>query len=148
MSRIVRWNPVREMMALQNAMNRLMDESFDDLTPGMRRWDLAVDLVETDDSFVVKASLPGITPEDMDITVEDDTLTIKAETKVEEEYEQNSYHLRERRFGGFSRSLRLPTAINAEKIEAVFEHGVLTLTVPKAEAVKPKKISVRSIIEG
>lgn len=148
MSRIVRWNPVREMMALQSAMNRLMDESFDELTPGMRRWDLAVDLVETDDSFIVKASLPGINPDDMDITVEDDTLTIKGETQVDEDFEEKSYHIRERRFGGFTRSLRLPTAINAENIEAVYENGVLTLTIPKAEAVKPKKISVRSIIEG
>ena len=148
MSKIVRWNPVREMMALQSAMNRLMDESFDELSPAMRRWDLAVDLVETDESFVVKASLPGIYPNDLDITVEDDMLNIKGETKVDQDFEENSYHIRERRFGNFSRSLRLPTAIDADKIEAVYEHGVLTLTVPKAEAVKPKKIAVRSIIEG
>ncbi len=147
MSRIVRWNPAREMLALQNAMDRLLDQPWE-LSPGMRRWDLAVDMVESDDHFIVKASLPGINPDELDITVEDDVLTIKGETKADNEFEEDNYHIRERRFGSFARSLRFPNMINSEEIEATYENGVLTLKVPKAEAVKPKKINVRSVIEA
>ncbi len=148
MSKIIRWNPVREMLTLQNAMERMFDDVYGDVNPAMKRWDLAIDLAEKNDAFVVKASLPGIDPNDLDITVEDDVLIIKGETKEDKTIEEANYHLRERRVGAFTRSLRLPTAINADKIEASYENGVLILNVPKAEAVKPKKIAVRSVIEG
>ena len=148
MSRIVRWNPVREMMALQNAMERLLDEQDANMPAQMRRWDLAVDMAEMEDHFMVKASLPGINPDQIEITVENDVLTIKGETQEDKTIEEASYHVRERRAGSFARSLRFPTMINPDKIEATYEHGVLTLNIPKAEAVKPKKIAVRNILEG
>lgn len=148
MTRIVRWNPVREMATLQNAMERMFDEVYGEVKPAMRRWDLAVDLAEKQDAFIIKASLPGIDPNALDITVEDDVLTIKAETTEDKAVEEANYHLRERRTGSFARSLRLPTPINADQIQADYDNGVLTLNVPKAEAVKPKKIAVRKVIEG
>lgn len=148
MSRVVRWNPVREMIALQNAMERLFEDPGWEASPEMRRWDLAVDLAETDESFLVKASLPGINPDDIDVTVEDDVLTIKGDATEEKTVEEANYHLRERRMGSFTRSLRFPAAIDPQKVEATYENGVLTLQVAKAEAVKPKKINIRKLIKG
>jgi len=148
---IVRWDPFREMISLRDAMDRLFEESF--VRPWDDRWlrfstngggSLAVDMYETDKDIVVKAALPGIKPEDIDITVTEDVLTIKGETKAEEEVEQENYHLRERRYGAFQRSVRLPTDVKADKAEAVFENGVLTLTLPKAEEVLPKTIKVKA----
>jgi HSP20 family protein len=105
---------------------------------------LAVDMYETDDAIVVKSTIPGIGPEDLDIRITGDTLTIKGETRAEEEVEQESYICRERRYGAFSRSLTVPAPVVAEEAEAEFENGVLTLTLPKAEEVKPKAIKVKA----
>jgi len=106
-------------------------------------WSLALDVAEKDDNFLVKASLPGIDPEDLNVTLEDNVLTVQGEVKKDETIEEESYHIRERRFGSFSRSLRFPVPVNAAKIEAEYENGVLTLTVPKAEEVKPKRIEIK-----
>jgi HSP20 family protein len=141
------------MMHLRQAMDRLFDESF------TRPWRLLgregetfvpLDVYESEDELVVKASLPGVEPEDVDVSITGDTLSIKGEFKSEEETEKPSYHRQERRYGGFHRALTLPTQVEADKAEAVFEHGVLTLTVPKAETEKPKtiKVKARSMIEG
>jgi HSP20 family protein len=94
--------------------------------------------------FTVKASLPGISPDDLNVTLEDNVLTIQGETKEDETIEENSYHIRERRYGSFSRSVRFPVPVEGDKVEANFENGVLTLTIPKAEAVKPKRIAVKA----
>jgi HSP20 family protein len=105
---------------------------------------LAVDMYETDQDVVVKSAVPGIKPDDIDITITGDTLTIKGETKAEEKVEETNYIRQERRYGAFARSLPLPTAIVAEKAKAEFEDGMLTLTLPKAEEVKPKSIKVKA----
>jgi HSP20 family protein len=105
---------------------------------------LAVDMYETDDTVVVKSAVPGIAAQDLDISITDDTLTIQGKTEAEEEVKEENYIYRERRYGSFSRSLTIPVQIEADEAEAAFENGVLTLTLPKAEKVKPKTIQVKA----
>jgi HSP20 family protein len=143
---IVRWEPFRDLISLRDAMDRLFEESV--VRP--RGWlapfggeNLAVDVYETDQDVVIKTSLPGVKPEDIDISVVGDTVTIKGEAKEESEVKEESYVRRERRFGSFCRTVPLPNQVVADKAEARFEHGVLTLTLPKAEEVKPKSIKVK-----
>jgi len=155
MNSLIRQDPFREMMSLRSAMDRLFDSAF---FGSPWEWqpvsgELALDVAETEDEFLVKASLPGINPDDLDVTVIGKTLTIKGEYKAEEEKEDVHYHLRERRYGSFARSLTLPTPIQSDAVEARFEAGVLTLHLPKTEEVKPKRIAVRKaetpqMIEG
>jgi HSP20 family protein len=148
MAELIRWEPFRELISLREAMDRLFEESFIHPRAGwLAPWGaetLAVDMYETDQDVVIKTSVPGVKPEDIDITITGDTLTIKGETKAEEKVERANYIRRERRYGAFSRSLTLPTTIVAEKAKAEFENGVLTLTLPKAEEVKPKTIKVKT----
>ena len=146
---IERWEPFKEMMSLREAMNRLVEDSF--IRPGSwlapfdaEALSVAMDVIETKDNIIVKASVPGIKPEDIDVSVTGDVLTIKGETASEEKIEQGSYLRQERRFGKFERSLTLPTLVTADKADAKFEHGVLTLTLPKAEQAKPKSIKVKT----
>jgi HSP20 family protein len=147
MANLIRWQPFEELMSLREAMDRLFEESIVRPRAGWpARWaagTLAVDMYETNDDVVVKTAIPGIKPEDVDITIAGDTLTIKGETKVEAEVERDCYICQERRYGSFSRSLLLPTSIVADKARAEFENGILTLTLPKAEEVKPKSIKVK-----
>ena len=148
MSHIVRWEPFRELVSLREAMDRLFEESF--VRPGGGRLAPAgmeipaVDMYQTDDAVVVKSAIPGIKPEDIDISITGDTLTIRGETRVEEEVNEENYIRRERRYGSFCRSLALPLPVVTEKAEAEFENGVLTLTLPKAEEVKPKAIKIKA----
>lgn len=107
-------------------------------------WSLPLDVVENEDEFVVKASIPGIQPDELDITFTNHTLTIKGEVKREEDIEESRYHLRERRYGRFERSIYLPTDVEADKIEASYNAGVLSLRLPKSEEVKPKRIAIKS----
>ena len=148
MANIVRWEPFRDLISLREAMDRLFEESF--IRPRIG-WPaplgvgaLAVDMYETDQDVVIKSSVPGVKPDDLDITITGDTLTIKGETKAEEKVERANYIRQEHRYGAFCRSLTLPTTIVAEKAKAEFENGVLTLTLPKAEEVKPKTIKVKA----
>jgi HSP20 family protein len=135
------------MMTLRSAMDRLFDTAFlGDAGEGADFVDtLPLDLTESEDEYVIKASIPGIKPEDMEITYSGKMLTIKGEYKAEEEKDDVHYHLRERRYGAFARSLTLPAAVKSEAIEAKYESGVLTLKLPKSEEVKPKKIAVHSV---
>ena len=103
---------------------------------------LPLDVSENENEFVVKASLPGIRPEDVQITVHGDMLTIRGEIKAEEEKKEEHFHLRERRYGQFQRTVRLSAPIRADQAQANFENGVLTLTLPKAEEAKPKQIKI------
>ncbi len=96
----------------------------------------------------MKASIPGVDPNDVEVTLTDNTLTIKGEVKEETDVEERNYHLRERRFGSFTRNVTLPLPVDADKVEATHENGVLSLRLPKTEAVKPKKISVKKMIAG
>ena len=148
MANIVRWEPFRDLISLREAMDRLFEESFVRPRAGwlapLGAETLAVDMYETDEDVVVKTSVPGVKAEDIDITITGDTLTIKGETRSEEKVEEANYIRQERRYGAFSRSLTLPTSIVAEDAKAEFDNGVLTLTLPKAEEVKPKSIKVKT----
>ncbi|MCA9874943.1 MAG: Hsp20/alpha crystallin family protein [Anaerolineales bacterium] len=139
MTTLVRWNPSR---SLWNEFDRFFN------TPAVnwdapRTWGLPLDVTENDEAYVVKASVPGISAEDLDVTLEDNVLTIKGEIAADEKVEDVRYHIRERRFGSFSRSLRFPMDVNADGVEASYVNGVLSLNVPKAEEVKPKQITVK-----
>lgn len=148
MTNLVRWEPFRDLISLREAMDRLFEESFVRPRAGwlaqVGAETLAVDMYETDDAIVVKSAIPGIKPEDLDISITSDTLTIKGETKAEEEIKEGNFIHRERRYGSFCRSLTNPMPVVADKAEAEFENGVLTLTLPKAEEVKPKAIKVKA----
>ena len=143
---LVRWEPWSDLMSLREAMDRLFEESFVRPRAGwlapLGAETLAVDMYETDDEVVVKTAVPGVKPEDIDVSITGDVLTIKGETKSEEKVEKANYIRQERRYGAFSRSLTLPSMVVADKATAEFENGVLILTLPKAEEVKPKTIKV------
>lgn len=143
---LMRWEPFRELVSLREAMDRLFEESFVRPWGALTRWaeGPAVDMYETDDAVVVKAALPGVKPEDVEISVTGDTLTLRGEVKREEKVREENYVRRERYYGSFCRSLLLPTRVVADDAEAVFENGVLTLTLPKAQEVKPKTIKVKA----
>jgi HSP20 family protein len=150
MTTLTKWDPFREMMSLSRAMDRMFDDTirFPRLWENQDNGGPALDVVEKEESYIVKASVPGVAPEDVEITLTDNVLTIKGETKEDKEDKQENYHLRERHYGSFMRSIKLPATVDADKVEAVNEHGVLTLTLPKSEAVKPKKITVKSTVNG
>jgi HSP20 family protein len=150
---LTRWDPFQEMLNLRRTVDRLFDNASQDHDWAQSTsWGLAVDVVENKDDFIVKASVPGINPDDLDISYVEDTLTIKGEIKSENEVKENQYHLRERRYGTFSRSITLPTKIKGDAIEASYQNGVITLRLPKAEEVKPKRIAIKvgdqKMIEG
>ena len=152
---IVRWEPLRELGSLQNEMNRLFNTVFDTPQPGgstMRRWMPAMDLVETDESFVLRADLPGLSEEDIKIEFDDGTLTVSGERKSEHESKGEGYYRVERAFGSFSRSLTLPQGVDPEAVTANFDRGVLEVQIPKPEARKPRRIEIggaaQQTIEG
>jgi len=142
---LVRWEPVRELSSLQNDMNRLFNTFFDTPTGngGARRWVPAMDLVETDDHFVLKADLPGLSDEDVHIDVEGDVLTVSGERKSEHEDKREGYVRVERSFGAFSRSLTLPEGVDADAVTARFDHGVLEVRIPKPEQRKPRRVAIQ-----
>jgi HSP20 family protein len=144
MSNLNRWDPFQDMLTLREAMNQLLEESF--VRPANGRsgqgFVPALDLSETAEGYLVEAALPGLKPEDVDITVENNVLTIKGETRQEGEDTKRNFHRIERRFGSFQRSIALPTTVKADAIQASLENGILRLEIPKAEEVKPRKISV------
>lgn len=145
---LVRWDPTREVATLQGEMNRLFSSFFD--TPGsggnggsqMRRWVPAMDLVETGDAFVLKADLPGMSEDDVNIEIEKSVLTISGERKTEHEDREAGYYRVERAAGYFARSLTLPDGVDAEQVKAAFEDGVLTVRIPKPEETKPTRVRI------
>lgn len=145
MNYISRWNPYRDLALMRRSMDRMMDSIYEGEYPETVTWGIALDVVEKEDAFVVQASLPGVKPEDVDVTFSNNTLTIKGEVRSDEEKEDSRYHLRERRFGLFSRSITLPRGINGEAIQASYNAGVLTLNLPKHEEIKPRRIEIRSV---
>jgi HSP20 family protein len=145
---LVRWEPVRELTSIQNEMNRLFNTFFDSPTPGnggsgLRRWIPAMDLIETEDRFVLKADLPGLTEADVNVEVEDNVLTISGERNSEHEDKREGYVRVERAFGSFRRSLTLPEGIDPEAVQASFENGVLEVRIPKPEERKPRKVAIQ-----
>jgi HSP20 family protein len=137
---IVRWEPFRELTTLQSEMNRLFNSAADG--GPVRRWMPAMDLVETDAQFVLRADLPGLSEEDVTIELEDRVLTVSGERKTEHETTKEGYHRVERAFGSFARSLTLPEGVDAEAVEASFDRGVLEIRIPKPEQRKPRKIAI------
>ena len=143
---LTRFDPFQEMLTLRNAVDRLFDSTYSPFETSNRpvAWGLPLDVVETDEAFVVKASLPGINPDELEITFTDNVLTIKGEIKEEDEEKETRYHLRERRYGSFARSITLGARLNGDKIQAAYHNGVLMLTLPKAEEIKPKRIAIKT----
>jgi HSP20 family protein len=151
MTLVRRTSPLGELVSLRQAMDRLFEDSF--VRP--RTWALTgetaampLDITSTTDALVVDAALPGIKPEDVDITVEDGTLTIRAEISEDRQTTEGETLISEIRRGATSRSVTLPSGLETDKATATFEHGVLHLTFPRAEAVKPRQIRISPTIEG
>jgi HSP20 family protein len=144
---IVRWDPFRDLVTLQERMNRMFDESFRGASGGSSdelggAWAPAVDIYEHDGSIVLKAELPGVDPKDVDVRLENNTLTLRGERKVDNEVKQDSYQRVERAYGAFTRSFTLPSVVDQEKIKADYKDGVLKITLPKRDEAKPKQINI------
>jgi len=144
---LIRYQPFTELMSLRQAMDRLFEDSF------VRPWHLwadgakgevLLDMYQTKDDVTVKATLPGVKPEEVDNSITGDTLTIKGEHKEEQEVRDEDYFRKEHRYGAFSRSVALPGGLKTEKAEASFDNGILTVTIPKSEEIKPKQIKVET----
>jgi len=144
---IVRYNPIRELRTMQEQMNRLLNLSWnheiagEDIKDGI--WQPSVDIYETADSIVIKAELPDVEQKDIDVRIEDNTLTLKGERKHDGDVQKENYHRIERYFGSFQRSFSLPATIQQENVSAICDKGVLTITLPKKEETKPKQISIK-----
>lgn len=142
---IERWEPFREMMSLRNRLDHLIDSAF-----GRPRGEFfaavfdypALDLYETDNTIKVDIPLPGVKPDDVELTVSGNVLTIKGERKSKEEIKEDNYYRHEMRYGSFSRSVALPEAADVAKPEASFDHGVLTVSFPKQASTEPKRIAI------
>jgi HSP20 family protein len=146
---IVRFDPFRDLVGLQERMNRMFDESFRGLgRTGGEDWALggswapAVDIYEHEGNIVLKAELPGVDPKQVDIRIENSTLTLRGERKWDSEVKQENYHRVERSYGTFTRSFTLPSVVDQGHIKADFKDGVLSVTLPKREEAKPKQISI------
>jgi HSP20 family protein len=144
---MTKWDPFKDLLTLQDRMNRL----FDDSMRGVRQtdeglagavWSPAVDIYETDNEVVLKAEVPGVNQKDIDIQVENNTLTLLGERKIDKETVRENYHRIERSYGSFVRSFTLPGTVDQEKIRADYKDGVLKIEMPKREETKPKQIKV------
>lgn len=150
MSKLTRWEPAREMITLREAMDRLFDDAFTRPFSLLREggWSgvsaPAIDMFQTDNEVVVKATIPGFKADQVQINLTGDVLTLKGDVKQEDERTDQAWHIREHRFGAFERSVALPTTVKTDKAEAVFENGILTITLPKADEVKPKTINIKA----
>lgn len=141
---IIRWSPFDEIMTVRESMDRLFEDTFI-LRPrnaGPLVWQPAVEIFETESDITVKAEMPGIDPKHVEVTVTEEGLTIKGEAKTEHEERKRNYYRRELRYGSFQRTVTLPTEVNGSEAKATFRHGILEVTVPKAERVKPKTVKV------
>ncbi len=154
---LIRWEPARELQSLQQEMNRLFGTVFDSQAGEnggsfVRRWIPPMDLVEEDDEFVLRADLPGLDEEDVQIELDDRVLTISGERRSEHEGRKDGYYRVERASGRFSRSLTLPEGIDPESIRAAFHKGVLEVRIPKPEERKPRRVQIKAgggdVIEG
>lgn len=145
---LTQFHPFRSALTFQDQINRLFNEAFDRSSEeaNLTTWAPAVDIYETEHQLVVKADLPDVKPEDLDIRVENNILTIRGERKFEKKVNEENYLRVVRSYGSFSRSFSLANTVNAEAIQADYKNGVLTLTIPKREEAKPKQIKVH--VEG
>ena len=142
---LVRWNRMNDVNMLQNQLNRLFDSALQGWpgdSNGTTSWVPSADIYESDDELVVNLDLPGIDPKMVDVRVENNVLTIRGERQFDQKQNTENYHRVERSYGAFGRSFTLSTSVNPEKIRAAYESGVLTITMPKAETAKPRKIQI------
>lgn len=144
---LIRWEPAAELNSLQAEMNRLFNSLFDSPTrpssgQTTRRWIPAMDLVESGEDYVLRADLPGVSEQDINIELEAGVLKISGERKSARTEEQSGYRRLERSYGSFSRSLTLPDGVDADAVQATFDKGVLELRIPKPEQVKPRKVTI------
>jgi len=144
MSNLSRWEPYAEAMTLREAVNRLFEESFVPSANGRagNGFVPALDLSESAEAYFVEMAVPGLKAEDLNVTIENGVLTVSGEIRQNQESKERNFHRVERRYGRFSRSISLPTTVRGDAVEARLEHGLLTLHIPKAEEVKPRKITV------
>ena len=140
-----RWDPIGDLRRMEENMNRLWRTvgARDIVGEGAESWAVPLDVVQEGENIVVRASMPGIRPEDVQVTIEDDMLTIKGESAVEQETKEGNYLMRERRTGSFHRSLRLPDTVDTAQADSSYRHGVLNISFPKQEAKKAKKLEVK-----
>ncbi len=150
---IIRWDPFRDLMTLRDRMNRLFEDVFTsargeekDLISGS--WTPAVDIYEDENQLVLTAEVPGIDEKDIEIKLEDNTLSIQGERKMEKETKEENYHRIERAYGSFYRSFTLPNYIDQDKIQAEHENGILKITMPKKPELKPRKVKILKPAEG
>ncbi len=143
---LVKWTPYDELTGLRHRFNRLLDTRLPSLwdveSSAAGNWRPVVDIYEQDDAYVIKAELPGVDKKDISVDLKGRTLVIKGERASENEVKQGHYYRRERTFGKFQRAFSLPDVLEADKIKAEFKDGVLRITVPKSEEVKPKQVTV------
>jgi len=144
MTTLVRWNPVREMTAMQNVLDRMFDETWRGTRPTFAGNALPLDVHEDATGYTVVTALPGLTADQINVSFQDGVLTITGETAHPEVKEDTRVLVQERSYGRFSRSVTLPQAVNADAVEASFENGVLTLTLPKAPEAQPRQIQIKS----
>ena len=153
---LTRWDPFAEMSAMRSVMDRLFDQSVGRFPALARNGEelgsgtLGLDVYETGNEFVIKAAIPGVDPKDVEVSVDDDVLTIKGEFQQRDEVDEDGWHRRELRYGGFHRQLRLPPTVDAEKAQASFENGVMKLMLPKKPEARSRsfKITPQGVIEG
>jgi HSP20 family protein len=143
---VIRWTPFRELASVQDRVNRLFEDA---LRPAYRQdegmsaaWAPVVDIFETDKEIVLKVELPEVQEKDVDVKVEDNVLTVSGERRMEKEVKEEHYHRIERSYGSFSRSFTLPQTVDRERIGAAYKDGMLRITLPKREEVKPKQIKI------
>ncbi|GAC1409285.1 MAG: Hsp20/alpha crystallin family protein [Actinomycetota bacterium] len=145
MDNMEKWDPFRDLLGVQNDMTKLFDRALNTgPSSTARAWAPPLDICETPEGYRVVAELPGFGPSDVDLTVDNGTLTIRGERKFYTEVSPDSFHRVERKFGAFMRSVSLPSQVEAEKISAAFDKGVLTIDIPKAEIAKPRRIEVKA----
>ncbi len=141
---IVRWDPWRELASMQEEMGRLFERTFGGLrTPKAIRWAPAIDMYDRDGAIVVRAELPGVKAEDIDVSLLDNSLRIRGEKKAKEEVKEENLYRMEQFYGSFERVIPLPSEVKAEEVSASFESGVLEITLPKAVVEKPKEVKVQ-----
>jgi HSP20 family protein len=142
---LVRWDPYQELVAMSNRLNRTFNDSYAPRTEdSFGAWAPPVDIFERQDHLVIRAEVPGVQKEDMDVRIENGVLTLHGERKQDPEVKEENAHRTERIYGSFARSFSLPTTVDASKVSATYKDGVLEVTVPKAEAAKPKMVEIRA----
>ena len=143
---IIRWDPFREMVTMREKMNRLFEDSLaqkgEDKDMMTSNWAPAVDIYETANELVLAAEVPGIEEKDIEIKIEDNTLTLRGERKFEKETKEENFHRIERSYGSFFRAFSLPNSVDTERIEAEHENGVLRVIMPKRQELKPKTVKI------